>query len=246
MWLPRLGPAKRLMTTRSDRRIVPIRWLQLGGLAMALTACGCGTSRVEELITAARSEDLSVRHAALRELATLGPTARPATSVLVGGCNDDDAETRRLSSLALGELYQADPESEDADCPPEVRHAVGSCLSYREQSVRMAAAYSLLKIDPVDTEAQEVLATAMRRGDGGVIDRLGRQRPPPMWVIPTLIEILAVDRRAGSRRLAAVALGRMGTPTDEVQAALQKGLEDDDDRVRAAAQEALDQLQRSE
>ncbi len=75
-------------------------------------------------------------------------------------------------------------------------------------------------------------------GEGGTIVAVGEMGPAADWAVPTLTKLLQ-DRRAGIRRLAAEALGRIAAGNPEVQAALRRSLSDADDRVREAAQQAL-------
>lgn len=178
----------------------------------------------------------------MRELAELGMDAKQATPVLVGGTQDDDPETARLSCFALGQIYTAGETPAESPVPADVREVLAASLNGRQTSLRMTAAYALLATDADNADAQAVLLTAMQRGDGGVIDRIGRRQPPPTWAVDTLIEILGGDRRPGNRRLAAVALGRIGVSSEAVRAALEQASDDDDDRVRAAAQESLLQI----
>jgi HEAT repeat protein len=207
-------------------------------LFVAVCFVGCGQARVDTLIEAANSADLSTRRAALREIAEMGAEGRAATDTLVKLSRDADAEIRRLCCLALGNMYGIATEPH-VDIPAAVAVSVTECVSDKETSVRMTAAYALLAIEPTHVAAQELLAKAMLRGDGGVIDRLGKQTPPPTWAVPTLIAILKSDRRPGNRRLAAVALGRIGVATNAGVTALQAARGDADDRVRSAAEDAL-------
>jgi len=214
-------------------------FLRSSVLVLLVCITGCGPSRVEELISDVQSDDLKVRHAALRELAEIGPDARQASPVVVTAARDGDGESRRLACLALGSLFTEAAEGELPAPTDEVLSSVATCLNDKQTSVRMSAAFALLAMDSTHAEAQKTLLAAMKRGDGGIIDRIGRRQPAATWAVSMLVEILQDDRRPGNRRLAAVALGRIGDDSDAVRQALQQASADPDDRVRAAAAEAL-------
>ena len=88
----------------------------------------------------------------------------------------------------------------------------------------------------------EVLRDAMRLGDGGVIVAVGRLGERAEWAVPTLVLLLA-DKRPGIRRISAEALQQIGIASEEAEAGLRRAAEHDaDDRVRHAAQTALQGL----
>ncbi len=111
-------------------------------------------------------------------------------------------------------------------------------LDDSEWSVRLAAAFALLKIDPQSDAPHAVLIEAMRQGEGGTIVAIGKLGDRATWAVPTLTGLLK-DQRPGTRRLAAEALTRIGPAARDAASGLRAALNDTDDRVRAAAQEAL-------
>jgi HEAT repeat protein len=205
---------------------------------VSIFTCGCGDSRLDELLESAHSSDIDQQRQALRELADLGSEATPAIPDLIELCGDSDADVRRLSGLALSNIATAVPAGELGQ-RSEIIDVLTKQLDDDEPAVRNTAAFGLLTLDPDHTGAQQRLQVAMREGDGGIIDRLSRTQPPPAWAVPTLIEILTRDQRPGLRRLAAVALGKIDPGGEDAQAALRGALQDSDDRVRGAAEEAL-------
>ncbi|REJ91618.1 MAG: hypothetical protein DWQ34_14325 [Planctomycetota bacterium] len=206
---------------------------------LSLAACGGGDARLEELLAAARSTEADEQRRALQAIGEMGADAAPAIPDLIALSVNAGPEARRLSSLALAEIAGALPIDEFAPERAEIVDALANRLGDEEQSVRNTAAFGLLAIDPSHTAAQGNLQDAMRRGDGGIIDRLTKSRPPPIWATPTLIDILREDPRPGLRRLAAVGLGEIAPDSEAAEAALRDALQDSDDRVRLAARTAL-------
>lgn len=201
--------------------------------AACLALSGCGSGDVERLLIELQSEDLEVRRAAARELGTLKPSVPQVQAALQTSIADPDREVRRLSCFALGEIGMADIG------------VLAAALEDAEMSVRLAAAYALLKIDSGHTGAAEVLSRAMSAGDGGVIVGVTKQGPRAAWAVPTLTRLLA-DRRPGIRRLAAEGLGKIGGAAQSALPALQQALQDRDDRVREAATQAIELIRNAD
>jgi HEAT repeat protein len=160
----------------------------------------------------------------------MGPAAKPAISALASALEDEDREVRRLAIRALGQLS---PEA--TSCVPSLCRL----LHDDELSVRMAAALAIQELDPAEKTHITVLIEMMKRGEGGTIVAVGRFGAKAAWAVPTLVSLLA-DRRPGIRRLAADALGEMGPAASTAENALLQSTKDSDDRVRAAAQKALE------
>jgi hypothetical protein len=215
----------------------------LGALALLAVLSwslpGCGDSEFDQLLAAARGEDIEQQRLALRQLADMGPRAAAAVPDLILLCSDEDADVRRLAGLGLGNIA-AEVRGDEAELDAaDILSALSSQLEDENAGVRHSAAFALLGLNPDHQAAQDCLLVAMRRGDGGIVDRLKSMQPPPIWAVPTLIEILSRDRRPGIRRLAAVSLGEIAPDQADVRGALQQALRDGDDRVRDAAQQAL-------
>ena len=158
------------------------------------------------------------------------PQQPEVRDALQNATSDSDREVRRLSCFALGEIGTAN------------RRVLSAALDDAEMSVRLSAAYALLKLDDADPEAAETLSVAMRAGDGGVIVSVTSAGARAAWAIPTLTTLLT-DRRAGIRRLAAEGLGKIGGASQSALPTLKRATQDRDDRVRAAAAEAIEQIQ---
>jgi HEAT repeat protein len=209
------------------------------GLLLILAISGCGASRLEQLLASIRSDDVERQRLALRELADMGADAAPAIPALIDLSRHRDADIRRLCGLALGRIAAALP----SDALQSPRDAAISALARQlddgDLAVRNTAAFGLVGLDPEHARAQHQLCRAMQQGDGGIIDRLTRTQPAPLWAVPTFIELLNRDRRPGIRRLAAVALGEIGRDDPQARTALTRALQDSDDRVRSAAHKAL-------
>jgi HEAT repeat protein len=201
--------------------------------AACLTLSGCVDGDFGQLLTELQSEDVEVRRAAVRELGTLKPSQPEVQAALQKSIADPDREVRRLSCFALGEIGTADTG------------VLAAALKDAEMSVRLAAAYALLKIDSGHTDATVILAGAMLAGDGGVIVGVTKDGPRAAWAIPTLTRLLT-DRRPGIRRLAAEGLGRIGSAAQIALPELRQALQDRDDRVREAATQAIKLIQNAD
>lgn len=204
--------------------------------AILLTLClaaaaGCGADEVSLLTEQLSSADADARAAAVRSLGELGTRAASAAPQVVTATRDSDADVRQGSCRALGDIGIADPA---------VLAALQESLEDAESSVQLAAAFALVKLDPEGRAYVPVLERTMRSGEGGTIVAVGQMGSSASWAVPTLIDLLK-DRRPGIRRLAAEALGRIG-PTPDAVTALERAAQDADDRVRAAASEALSKV----
>ncbi len=199
--------------------------------ALMFVTSGC-RNQVAELTRQLQSDDPEVRQAAAQTLSDLGPDAAPAVEALRSTLHDPETQVRRVCCTALGKTGVVD-ESTLA--------ALRECLDDTELPVQMAAAFALQRLDPADESSVPVLTKAIQMGEGGTIVAVGAMGTRAEWAVPTLITLLK-DRRPGIRRLAAEALGRIGSNSEETSAALRKSLSDADDRVREQVQSALDRL----
>jgi len=221
------------MLTRSHHR-----FLASVAVLLSMSACG-GPSRVEQLLASAHSSEINEQRTALRELADLGTDAEPAIADFVDLSSHRHPDIRRLSGLALGNIAAALPSEELEPHRQGIIDVLTRLLGDDELAVRNTAAFALLGLDPDHAPAQQCLVSSMRQGDGGIIDRLTHMQPAPTWAVPTLVGLLTRDRRPGLRRLSAVALGAIDSDGEESRKALNRALSDSDDRVRSAAQDAL-------
>ena len=201
-------------------------------LAFSLILVGCGQSEVDRLLDDLKSPDTATRRVAVQRLAEQKPPDDRVVSAFTLALADPDLEVRRWSCRGLGELGAA-----------SAQNALEERLKDEQVSVRRAAAFALQRVAPDSTAYRKELLDAMRTGDGGVIVALAKCQPPPTWAADTLIELLK-DRRPGIRRLAAEALGQIGTSTASAQAALENATRDPDDRVRESATAALGRLRK--
>lgn len=224
------GSIHRTKTPAGPRtRVVP-----LAAVALAfLVGCG-GEGELAGLLRQLKDEDVSKRRQAAQDLGATPAMAIAAQPQLVDALADPDRDVRRLSCRALG---QAGPEARDS--VPRL----ALLLADKELSVRVAAAFSIRRIDPREASHTAVLIDMMRRGDGGVIVEVGRMGEDAAWAVPTLSKLLTSDGRPGTRRLAAGALEQIGLSNSAVKVALNSATRDPDDRVRDAALRALKSLE---
>ncbi len=194
--------------------------------AACVLIVGCGVGAVDQLLIDLESSDVEVRRVAVRELGKLKPAETEVRDALLRALSDEDREVRRLACFALGEIGEVEAGK------------LASALDDPELSVRLAAAYALLKIEPGHTGAKDVLTQAMQAGDGGVIVAVSSRGSDAAWAVPTLTALLS-DRRPGIRRLAAEGLGKIGRASESSLPALERAENDPDDRVREAAAGAI-------
>ena len=212
------------------------------GIEDILIITGRGKRAVEdhfdfniELAQQLKSADVEARRTAARALGEMGNEAETAIPLLGDAVGDEDAEVRRLASYALGGMGPA--------ARPALP-ALNKALEDQELSVRLSAAFAVQKIAPETETHVPVLVHAMQMGEGGVIVSVGDMGEKAAWAVPTLVSLLK-DRRPGIRRLAAEALGRIGPAESAAEAALRAAARDGDDRVREAAQQALEAIRRA-
>ncbi len=202
-------------------------------ILISLIVVGCSGGRIHEALTHLTSTDVQLRRQAAQALFEMKPQREPVVSALTQAVTDSDAEVRRWVCRTLGEL---------GDIAAPAVPVLETSLRDQETAVRRAAAFALQKLAPDSPGYQQELTDAMLAGDGGVIVALPKLSPKPDWAIPTLVNLLK-DRRPGTRRLAAEALGEIGIPSPEVQPALKTAAaKDTDDRVRESAAHALQKI----
>ncbi len=210
-----------------------VKWL---AATLLLAIAGCGAEPVAILIGELQDDDVHVRRAAARRLADMGFEAAPAASALSLAIEDNDRDVRRLAIHAISQIG-----------PQAVSYlpALKNALEDNELSVRIAAAIAINRIDPNEVSHQRVLIDAMKSGEGGIIVRVGQMSASAGWAVPTLIRLLG-DRRPGIRRITANALEQIGPAAVTAKPTLERiAARDQDERVREAAQQALDRMTQS-
>jgi HEAT repeat protein len=211
------------------RRLSVVRWLLL-----IVAASGCPRPNDwRQALDDLRHADPQVRRIAAQRLFETRPHEPPVIPALTAALRDVDPEVRRWSCRALGEL-PAQPALQQLE----------DVLQDGDVSVRRAAAFAAQRLSPESTAYRAELISAMKAGDGGVIVAVQALQPPAEWAIPTLATILKDDRRPGLRRLAAEALGILGSQSAAASTALEQATKDRNDQVRAAAAAARARLQK--
>lgn len=208
----------------------------LAAIGFCLLTAGCGKAPVAELAGQLTDSRAAVRRTAARALDQRGTDARSAVPALTTAIGDQDRDVRRLACHALGRI--------GLDARPAIPQLTAA-LRDEDLSVRLVAAFALQKIDPAGRAYVSVLTQAMQMGEGGVIVAVGDMGSEAGWAVPSLVQLLLRDRRPGTRRLAAEALGKMGPAARDAEPSLRQALHDRDDRVREAATKALQAVQSS-
>jgi len=220
-----------------QRRAMRLAWVvSLGTVLLGIVLSGiggCGGDPVARWAAELQDEDVHVRRAAARQLADLGFEAEPAASALGNALDDPDREVRRL---AIHAVSQVGPPAES------FLPALQNALDDEELSVRIAAAIAINRIDPNEEGHQRVLIDAMKMGEGGIIVTVGQMAEDAGWAVPTLIDLLG-DPRPGIRRISANSLEQIGPAAAAAEETLQQVASSDaEERVREAAQQALDRM----
>jgi HEAT repeat protein len=203
----------------------------LGGAA--LLTLGCSSSRVDELAAELRDGNVQARRAAALSLKELSSEKSNAIPSLVNAANgDDDMEVRRLSLQALATMG---PRAQE--CLPRLT----PLLEDSEESVRIATALAIARIDPDSESCRPVLIRAMRAGNGGILLAVGKLGADAKWAVPALVELLSHDL-VQLRSLAAHTLGQIGPAAGDAVPALERMSHNRDPAVREVALEALEHL----
>jgi vesicle coat complex subunit len=211
-------------------------WFAVHAIALAiLLVAGCGEDRLITLRGDLQSTDPEVRRQALRELGTMGEAAGPAVTEIAALVRDPAPAVRQAACRALGDIGQS-ATAHVAD--------LEAALADEAWPVRLAAAFAILKLEPKSDAPHAALNEAMAKGEGGTIVAIGQLGEDAAWAVPTLIALLN-DRRPGTRRLAAEALGTIGPAASAARSSLESATRDSDDRVRAAAEQALERIHES-
>jgi HEAT repeat protein len=230
-----VGPALLELLEDDDPAVV-------GNALDALAALGLKI--IDRVAAALQKEEM--RHHAARVLFRMGPEAAPAVPALVKAMKQeiedaDDLAFRTETQLVLAAI--------GADAAPAVPELVGS-LASDDHEIRGTACYALGKIGPDASAA--VAALEQRTSELSTRDKL-----PFLWALlrilpgdqaiaekaaPALIEALD-DEDALARLEAALALGSLGDLARPAIAKLTQLLDDPNDEVRAAAEQALKKLQ---
>jgi HEAT repeat protein len=199
-------------------------------MVLLVLAAGCGDGdRVATLIAQLKDADGELRTTAAEELGELGAEASAAVPALGEALRDVHPGVRQAAARALGNIGER--------ARPAVT-ALEGALADSELTVQLAAAWALVKLDPDGKKYVPVLTATMQAGEGGTIVAVGNLGSAAEWAVPTLTKLLQ-DKRAGVRRLAAEALGKVGAQGADATAALEQATRDADDQVRAAAEAAL-------
>ena len=169
-----------------------------------------------------------MRIAAADELGEMGAEASAAVPALAEALADVHPGVRQAAARALGRVGEGARSSVTS---------LEGALDDKELIVQLAAAWALVKLDPAGKKYVPVLTATMEVGEGGTIVAVGNLGSKGEWAVPTLTGLLT-HQRAGVRRLAAEALGKIGPSSDAVTA-LERATRDADDQVRAAAAAAL-------
>jgi HEAT repeat protein len=181
-----------------------------------------------------------LRQGAAYRLTFVGGNARLAIPELVAALENWDPLTRRRVAEALGGVGPG---------RPEVVRALAGLLADRDREVQWQAVEALGKVGAGDAKAAAALAGLLRAKATWLRCRaavsLGDVGPAAKAAVPVLLGLLRSDGKAAVRQYAAGALGKLGTPSRPVLAALREALADPSGGVRHEAVGALGFLARS-
>jgi HEAT repeat protein len=181
-----------------------MRKLLLGALALAIIAVSAPGAEVGELINKLRDKDSDVRRAAAKDLAEMGPEARPALADLIRALKDSDLFVRRYAAEAIGSIG---PEARSAI--PDLKKA----LADTRKEVQLAVVVALGKIGP---ESLQTLLVALkdsavdaevRRRAADALGSFGKDGRP---AIKPLTEVLVGPASKGKEKTPK----KMGNPDD--------------------------------
>ena len=186
-----------------------------------------------------RSGDVVDRSRAAKALGAMGVAAEPAVPALVQALRDENSifvgdvveSLRRIGAPAVPALVQA--------------------LDGPDAKLRHQAAVALSRIGPTDSAAFKALVKALKDPSANVrrraalaLENAGKVGTFRDGAIMGLIRALA-DRDGTVRISAAVALGHIGADAREAAGPLSQLLNDDDAELRAAAAEAIREINAS-
>ena len=225
------APVVDALAGRLRRDAVP-----MARVAAARALAGAGEASrplVPALFEALGDDSETVRHAAARALARLGPRDLDV-SLLASALDSEDAYVRGFAAWSLGNLG------------PSAREAVPKLIeALQHDDTERVVATALARIGPAAAEAVPALAQALHEADAGrrwrAARALGRIGPPAASAAEALTAALR-DPDVGVRLHAARALGRIGPGARTAAAALQRATGDRSEAVRREARQALDRL----
>ncbi len=187
-------------------------------------------------LTAALKHDKLQSHVAFL-LGEMGAKAEPVVPALAALLQDDEDDTRREAAIALAKIGPA----AKAAVPELIR-----LVQTPEGPAVYAACYALGRIGPAAIEAKPALSQALAGKDetlSAIAAWALAQIDPKCTVtapksVPVLVRALS-DHDARIRQQAAAALQCLGTLAKEALPALEKATQDENEQVRAAAQQAI-------
>jgi HEAT repeat protein len=186
------------------------------------------------LVRALKNPDVQTRRSAAFVLEAAGNDAAPYISDLAGGLKDRDRFVRWTLIRALGRLAPQEPRVVVAALIPAVQDP--------DIDVRLAVMKSLENYKKEAADAGPAIARLLPRADTIIqlaglktIQAIGSVDDATLATVAGLLQSPEVNVRVS----AAETLGRAGKSARGAVPGLQRALEDEDDRVRSAASEAL-------
>jgi len=204
-------------------------------LAALRTVAKVGRLDPRRLMKALKHEKLQSRVAFL--LGEMGAKAEPAVPALADLLQARDADTCREAAIALAKIGPA----AKAAVP-----ALSDLVGKQEAPARYAACYALGRIGP-DASAAKPALLALLSGTDETIGLIGawalaqidpKAADVAAKSVPVLVRGLS-DQDVRFRHQAASALSKLGPLAKEALPALEKATHDENEAVRAAAQEAI-------
>lgn len=179
------------------------------------------------------SDDPVARKRAVRGIRRRGSMDAATTASLLAMLSDSDAGVRESVVTALASAPSK---------TPKITAGLVAATKDKSESVRVRAVSSLGSA-PASDEVVTALSSALRDRSTSVrnnaILTLGKHGARSRSAAPALVAILKSNGNAYTRSFAGTALGQIGSPTDDVVAALVSAMGDGSQSVRAAAKHSL-------
>ncbi len=186
-----------------------------------------------------------VRQAAARGLGAKGMAANDAIPDLITALNDNSPRVAADAASALGSILSSQPSS-NSPFQSQAVTALLEALEHDDGEVRRYAAYAFSQMKGASQAAIPRLTELLDDDQMAYMAAraLGEIGPAAKGTVPKIVALLT-SSHAGERAEAARALSRLQPLPMDVISAIKDLLRDDVDFVRAAARDALNEIDSS-